>query len=253
MNPLNDILQIPGRCLVHKKITKVFFKRNFELSRGEKTVLENLISIDWLASMSPSNANIPVYKDEQTIFEEVQVIIVTVSENDFTNNHVKIADLVQKYIPYPILLFIRNEQSFIINACDKKVNQKDDTKRTIEKMYFTEIIHDNSKTKPQVDFLKSLTFSVLDKTNQKTLYEAYIQRMIALQTASVKGVFVPRSKDRSQSDMENMEKIETLTKEIDFLQNQIKKESQLNNRVEMNMRIQEKRNDIDQLKKALTV
>jgi hypothetical protein len=54
MDALNTILQIPERCMVHKKITKAFFKRNFDLISGEKTLLDNLIAIDWLASISPA-------------------------------------------------------------------------------------------------------------------------------------------------------------------------------------------------------
>jgi hypothetical protein len=245
MDALNTILQIPERCMVHKKITKAFFKRNFDLISGEKTLLDNLIAIDWLASISPASANIPVYKEGEIIFEEVEIISVQTSEADFEKNHLKIAELIQKYIPYPILVFIKNEKTFVLNVCDKKINQNDNTKRTIEKRYFSEIIGNANPTKQQDDFLKSLTFSNLDKTNLKTFYESYQQRMIALQASEINGSFIPRTKSRSLSDMDNLEKIEILNKEIVLLQNQIKNESQLNQRVELNIQIQKKRKEIE--------
>jgi hypothetical protein len=251
MDALNTILQIPERCLVNKKITKAFFKRNFDLTSTEKTLLDdvNAISgIDWLASVSPSNSNINPYKDEQYLFEEVQVIVAHTSGSDFEINHQRIAELIQKYIPYPILLCIRKDGTFVLNACDKKINQNDSNRRIVEKKYTTEPINKQEATERQQSFLSSLAFSELDKTNLKTYYDSYIQRMIALQTAELSGVFTPRTKERTQSDIETLEKIESLQKEIQVLQNQAKKESQLNKRILLNTEIQDKRKLIEQLK-----
>jgi hypothetical protein len=240
---------------VNKKITKAFFKRNFDLTSAEKTLLDdfNAISaIDWLASVSPANSNINPYKDEQYLFEEVQIITVHTSEPDFEKNHPRITDLIQKYIPYPILIFIVNDHVFVLNACDKKINQNDPSRRTIEKKYSTEPIGQPETSERQQSFLNSLAFSELDKTNLKTFYDSYIQRMIALQAAELRGVFTPRTKDRTQSDMEKLEKIEALQKEIQVLQSQAKKETQLNLRIVLNTQIQEKRKLIEQLKALIT-
>ena len=125
MDKLNSILQIPERCLVYKKITKAFFKRNFDLTSTEKLLLEDfsvVTGIDWVASISPANANINRYQDEHYLFEEVQVISVQTAELDFDRNHPKIAGLVQKYIPYPILLYIYSNKEFVLSTCDKKIN-----------------------------------------------------------------------------------------------------------------------------------
>jgi hypothetical protein len=255
MYALNTILQIPEKCLVNKKITKAFFKRNFDLISSEKALLDdfNVISaIDWLASVNPTTSNINLYKDDQYLYEEVQVIIVHTSEIDFEKNHQRIADLIQKYIPYPILLSVVNNFRFVLNACDKKINQNDSSRRTMEKKYSTESIDQQTKTERQESFINSLSFSELDKTNLKTYYDSYIQRMIALQTAELSGVFTPRTKDRTQSDMEMLEKIETLQKEIQALQNQAKKESQLNQRIILNTEIQSKRKLIEHLKALIT-
>jgi hypothetical protein len=255
MDALNTILQIPERCLVNKKITKAFFKRNFDLTSTEKSLLDdfNTISgIDWLASVGPSNSNINSYKDEQWLFEEIQVVVVHTSGNDFERNHPRIADLIQKYIPYPVLLCIRQDGIFVFNACDKKINQNDSNRRIVEKKYTTEPIDQQKTTERQLSFLGSIAFSELDKSNLKTYYDSYIQRMIALQASELSGVFTPRTKDRTQSDMKMLEEIETLQKEIQVLQNQAKKESQLNQRILLNTEIQDKRKMIDQLKALIT-
>lgn len=254
METVNHILQMPERSLVNKKITKAFFKRNFDLTSAEKGLLEaEIASIDWLASVSASNLNINAYKDEQYLYEEVQIIVVHTSSNDFEKNHHRIADFVQKYIPYPVLLCIRQGQLFIFNVCEKKINQNDNNRRIIEKKYSTEPLCEQEATEMQRSFLKSFAFSDLDKSNLKTYYESYIQRIIALKTAELSGTFVSTTKERTQSDLENLEKIEALQKEIELLQNVAKKETQLNQRVFLNIQIQEKRKLINQLKALITV
>lgn len=255
MQSLNTILKIPERNLVNKKISKAFFKRNFDLTSTEKALLDdvNTISgIEWLASVSSANSNINPYKDEQYLFEEVQIIVVHASGSEFGVNHQQIADLIQKYIPYPILLCIRLDGVFVLNACDKKINQNDSNRRIVEKKYITEPIDLKETSERQQHFISSIAFSELDKTNLKTYYDSYVHRMIALQAAELSGVYTPRTKERSQSDMEMLEKIESLGKEIQVLQNQAKKESQLNKRVLLNTEIQNKRKLIEQLKAKIT-
>lgn len=255
MDTLNTILQIPERSLVNKKITKAFFKRNFDLISSEKLLLEDVnivTAIDWLACLSPINTNITRYQDELYLFEEVQVITVQTSETDFERNYQKIADLVQKYIPYQILLCIYHSNAFILNTCDKKVNQNDNSRRIIEKSYCTEIITRDSATVQQQDFLNSLAFARLEKSDLKTYYNSYIQRIIALQTSIFNGGFVPRTQSRTQSDMDNLEKIALLQDEILLLQNQGRKETQLSLQIAINMQVQIKRKQIADLKALIS-
>lgn len=255
MVELNEILHIPQRCLVNKKVTKAFFKRNFDLTSAEKNLLEDFSivkSIDWLASISPSTANIPAYSTNNQVHEEIVTISVYIADADFDKNKQKIAEVIQKYIPYSILLCIYNDSVYCLNACEKRVNQNDATKRTTEARYFTDNISRASPTDAQKAFLTGMRFANLDKTTLKTCYDSYIQNIIALKAAELSGIFMPRTKERSEIDLQNLQKIESLQKDIISLQNQVKKETQLNQRVAMNTHIQQKRQEIEQLKTLLT-
>lgn len=254
MDTLITILQIPERSLVNKKITKAFFKRNFDLTGTEKSLLDDfsaVASIDWLASISTASANINRYQDEQYLFEEIEVISIQTAEPDFERNMNKLAELVQKYIPYPILLCIYHSNAFVLNTWDKRINQNDSTRRTLEKRYITEIISHNDPTDKQQAFLDSLAFPTLDKTNLKTYFDSYTQRIIALQAAELTGIYIPRTQSRTQSDIERLEKIESLQKDILALQNQAQKESQLSQRIALNTQVQMKRKQIEALKLAI--
>ena len=256
MEQLLQILQIPERCLVNKKITKAFFKRNFDLTLSEKKLLDDYVSveqIDWLASIKPNHSNIEGYTDSQMVFEEIQVISVLCNAADFEKTKQKIIDLVQKYIPYHILLCVCNSKEFVLNTCYKRVSMNDSSKRTIEKSFVTETISFAEPFDKQQAFLASIAFENLDKHNLRTLYESYSASITALKTAELTGAFANRPIERSKQDVLHLDEINKLEKEIIVLQNQAIKETQLNVQVKINAEVQSRRKEITKIKKILEI
>ena len=250
-----DILQLPPRCILDRKLPKTFFKRNFELTTSEQKVLDDpsiVAGIHWLASISPFNANITRFEDGQYLYEEVQIMAVQTATTDFEKNVPKIAGLVQKYIPYQILLWVYHNDEVVINTAEKRINQNDNTLRTIELQHFTLAISLNGSNKEQQDFLSSIAFAQLDKTNLKTYYNGYTQRIVSLKAASFSGIYTPRNRERTDKDLLAIQRIETLQAEITTLQNLAKKETQLSQQVAINLQVQEKRKQIQQLKTLIT-
>lgn len=254
MEQLYQILQLPERSLVNKKITKAFFKRNFDLTLSERKLIDDssaIIQIDWLASLKPEQINISGYNDGQVVVEEIQVISVLSSETDLENTKQRIIDLIQKFIPYHILLCVYNSKEFILNVCNKRVSLNDSYKRTIEKFLVTEAISLNEPTEKQQAFLKSLVFENLEKQHLKSLFDSYSQSIIALQTAKLTGIYDNRPIERSKQDLEILDNISRLEKEIQLLQSQAKKETQLNLQVKINTEVQSKRKEIELIRLKL--
>ena len=247
----NKILNIPERAIISKKISKAFFIRNFELSSADKKILNEIVTMEWLASIKPSNSNITVAQNETYIFEEIQVMTCTLSGNLIKGTIDRVANLFQKHIPYPIVLMIENADEFVMNVCDKKINQNDKSKRTIEAFINSPNISKLYKNELIGAFFEGLDFAVLDKTNLETTYKSYTSAIVQFQTAMVTGTFNKRSSIRTEDDLKHLETIQKIEKEILTLSNQIKKESQLNNRVSLNIQIQKKRNEIEHLKTLL--
>jgi hypothetical protein len=244
----NKILNIPDRAIISKKISKAFFIRNFELSSADKKILNEIVMMEWLASIKPSNTNIALFQNEIYIFEEIQIIICTVSENLLKGTIDKVANLFQKHIPYPIVLIIENEDEFVVNVCDKKINQIDKSKRTIEAFINSPNVSKLYKSELVNAFFESLDFAILDKTNLETTYKSFTSAIVQFQTALVTGAFNKRSSVRTEDDLKHLETIQRIEKEIITLSNQIKKETQLNTRISLNIEIQKKRSEIEKIK-----
>jgi len=249
MDLWNSILQLPLRSAINTKITKAFFKRNFDLTVADRYVLDKqMISIELLASISPENTNITLYSADDISYNEIVIVIASIAHDNFTGEHFKVAELINKYIPYPILLCVYDTEQMVWSTFDKRINQNDTNKRIIEKRHFTEIIPLQDKTPLQDKFLNSLVFSNLRKTNLYELYNSYTERIFALQASNLNSTFTVRTRSRAQQDMLFFEKITKLKQEIESLSNEAKKETQLNKQVNLNLQIQDKRSEMAQLK-----
>ena len=248
----NDILQLPERCLLNRKLTKAFFLKNFNLSAAEKKLLNTSIqSMEWLANIKPSNANIQVLKNENYVYDELQVMVCRVANDQMETSAKRCIEMFQKYIPYQMLVIIEDEVSFIINTCDKRINQNDKSLRTIEGYFTTLPISKLYKNELSSSFYKALEFSKLDKTNLETTYKGFVKAVVQYQAASLTGIFQNRTQKRTEEDMAFLLDIEAVEKEIVSLKSQLNKESQLNNKVTLNVAIQKKREDIKNIKSKL--
>tara|TARA_B100001287_G_C22673300_1_gene526391 strand:+ start:490 stop:807 length:318 start_codon:yes stop_codon:yes gene_type:complete len=101
-------------------------------------------------------------------------------------------------------------------------------------------------------FYDALKFENIDKTNLQTVYNNYINALVQFKAASITGRFEQRTQKRSEQDMVHLQEIEALEKEIIGLKSQLSKESQLRIKVNLNVAIQKKRQEIDDIKSKLS-
>jgi len=246
----NDIFHFPSRTLLNKRLTKVFFTKNFDISSFEKKTLQNeVIRMEWVSSLKPSNTNIPMFETETHLIEEVQFMTCEVSNLDKFGK--SIIDLFQKYIPYQIVLVIEDRDYWILNLTEKRINLNDRSKRTIEKSFSTNLIN-KIESDTVNEFLKTLSFDRVNRTNLITVYQSYINSVIQLKSSEITGVFNYKNLQNNKIDLEYIERKENLEMEIITLKNQLKKETQLNSQVSINMEIQKRKQEIQNIKQNLS-
>lgn len=250
----NNIFKISERSLLQKRLTKAFFLKNFDLTAAEKKVLNGIDHMEWLASIKPVTSNINAVVNNEYAFEEIQIIVCRLLQG--TNGKMDLAGttvpaLIQKYIPYQMVLVFEDETHFVVNVCDKRINQNDRSKRTIEKHITTPPISKLYKKEADERFYEALDYTNVDKTNMERLYAAYVNAVIQYKTAVVTGDYAARPSQRSSDDLNRLLEIEELEKEIISLKSQIKKENQLNKKVALNVKMQQTKKDIENIKLEL--
>jgi hypothetical protein len=179
-------------------------------------------------------------------------MLCTLNDNTLSLNSDKCISLFQKYIPYQIVLIVEDDHGFILNTCDKRINLNDKSKRTIERQISTPVISKLYKNEITSSFLDSLDFITQDKISLQRLYKGYINSIIQLQSAIVIGSFNKRTGSRTEEDLNLLESMNKIEKEVIRLTNQLKKETQMSSKVSLNMEIQKQRKEIEIIKNKLS-
>lgn len=246
------ILNFPDKALMNKRLTKAFFLKNFLMTSQEKKFLnEHIRQMTILANLKPEKVNVLAYKNKHMVYEEIQVIICSLYANPLQKHSEKAIALIQKHIPYPIFLFVENEHDYIMNTCRKRINLNDSNKRTVEECFSTAPIPKIFKNDNISELFKSIDFAKLDKTNLKTLFDSYTAAIIDYQASLYTGNFKKKTPEFTEMASKYLNKIEQLEDEISVLTRQIKKESQINLQVQLNIQVQEKKAEIERLKNQL--
>tara|TARA_B100001059_G_C17820717_1_gene578108 strand:+ start:213 stop:635 length:423 start_codon:yes stop_codon:yes gene_type:complete len=139
----------------------------------------------------------------------------------------------------------------MLNLTNKRINLNDKSKRTIEKSFTTNRIN-KTETETVKEFVKALSFDRIDRTNLNTVYQSYINAVIQFKSSEITGVFNDQNLQNNQRDIESIERKEILEIEITTLKNQLKKETQLNSQVSINMEIQKRKQEIQNIKQTLS-
>jgi hypothetical protein len=248
------ILELPERCILQKRLTKAFFLKHFTLTATEKKLLnEGIEQMDWLASIKATH--IPAYISETHSYEEVQVIAVQLRASSASGRvekaGTKVAELLQKYLPYHLLIFVYDAENYLVNVCTKRINQNDANKRTLEANITSPVLSLLYADAPTKAFHEALHFAQLDKSDLRTLYASYMQAVVQCRAAAITGNFHKRPHVRSEQDLATLQRIDALEAEIYALQAKVKKDQALREQVALNVDIQQRRDEVEVLRKSL--
>lgn len=249
-----SFFQLPRQTLVQSRLTKAFFKRNFELLPSERKLLDDAVLISEMevyATLKPSNCNVPAFVSNTENYEEIVFLLVKTAHENFEKSAKKIGDFIQKHIPYHLVIGMYAANTLLLHLAFKNINQNDQNKRTIREIKQSKVLSWNAPEN-QAELLEALAFKNLDKTNLKTLYTSYTTAIDNWAIAEMTGSFIPRPYDRSVAAVMAMEAIESYQKEISNLQGQIKETTQMNFRIELNTQVHHLNHKIDSLKKSLS-
>jgi hypothetical protein len=219
-------LNIPDSCFVGSTIYKKLFYENAHLSSSDKSLFTDIINkIVWLYCLKPETINIPVYKDEVREYPEIEVIEVTVNK-DYKLN--RIAEIMMRTIPYPMLLIFKLEDKIRFYMAHQRTSQSDSSKNTIEEFISTDWLSNDSALFAKLD-IKQMSF-----TNIYTLYSDIVD---AISIYNLSAIMPTDDTVTGAKARELSAKIEDIEQRIANLRSKLKKETQFNRKMELNIEI----------------
>jgi len=243
---MQDVLQnlkLPSSCKIGRRLTKKQFIENFSLKTNDKKILRSEIqSITLEYLLNKNNININTFEDEDNDYSEIAFIRVEILNQSKLK---QVATIIQN-IPYPLIVFFIFENSLCINISPKRINKNDSTKLVVEDTYFTKWIDLANTTKLELDFLESLEIQNHPFTDFLSFYNSYLDKIIGF-NASVYSGTLKVNKD-TKAILDAIALCET---KIIELKNKIKKETNFNDKVNMNITLKQMKDKLLNLKSKI--
>ena len=234
-------LGIPELCQLNQKLFKKQFHELAKLNRASKEQFsKEVASIVWTHTLKKSTMNIPPLVTESLEYIEVAYIHVALESKAHFK---KIAEVIHR-IPY----MMTHHNELCISTALKRINQADISKLTVEEYLYSGWIDLGSPTSEQKAFLESMQIKQLSFENFYAFYQDIAHRIVALKASSFGGAF---STEQASQKKQILDKMKPLQEQIVSLKNSIKKESQFNAKVRLNMQVKAIESEIEKLKESL--
>ena len=244
-----DALDIPDACRLNKTLFKKLFLESGQLDVTDKKALrDDIDKIRWLYTLKSSTINIAPYKDSEREYDEIAVIQIDLSSAARVK---RIASFVNKAIPYPLVLIFTHGDSLAISVADKRINQADKAKWVVEEGWMTHLFNPSARNAAERQFIEDLSIENLSFLNFYAFYADIKNCVIALNASQRSGVYGIASKAQTDTRQESLRRIDELEKEIAELRGSLKKETQFNAKLRLNVAVKNCQDEITRLEEKL--
>jgi hypothetical protein len=243
---IEELLTIPEECKVNDIIAKDLIFSEGGLKSSDKKIFTNYVKqVRWLYSLKKENVGINHYNGGNKNYSEVEVINIVLKED---KKLARIVDIVMRIIPYPMILVFEFRGKIQLFVSHQSESLVDSSKITLDDVISTNWIKFNEMDEIDRILFKDLQLSNLDYSDFYKFYDSIVQKIIKYNGSKSVGHEVNLSVEEIKRIND---KIASLESEIKTKRAAIKKETQFNQQVELNIEIKKLEYEIDKLKEQL--
>ena len=244
-----DSLGIPSKCFLNKTLFKKLFLESGMLDITDKKALKDDIDkIRWLYTLKPSTINIEPFKDQNREYDEVAILQIDLSS---ATSAKRIAFFVNKAIPYPLILVFTHGDMVALSIADKRINQADKAKWVVGDGWMTPWFNPSAPSQSERQFMTDIAIKNLSFLNFYAFYSDVKSRVIALNSARRSGTYTITTNTDTDARLKNLKRIDELENEMTELRTSLKKETQFNTKLKLNVAVKERQDAITQLEQKL--
>lgn len=238
---------------LNKKLDKKMFYDYADLNKKEKDVITKYIDrIELAYLLTPSTINIQPFISEDTHYEGVMFITVRLREKATEKQVAIVEEVVHGALPNPVVIVFHLNENLLVSTCMKRLNKVDKSSVVLGDIHRTSWLNLENDTQIQNQFIKTIHVSNLNFNNFYVFYKEIDLAVEAAQNAETIGGFhIVRDHQKHEQQQKIIQQIKDLELEVIKLKSAIKKETQFNKKVELNVKIQQIKKRTDQLKKEL--
>lgn len=238
-----EALGVPEACRLAQRIPKKLLLEHGSATAADKRLITDAVDeIRWVAALKPNQIGIPEYRDTVREYLEIAVLTVALRQRDdgttpFTKTP-RLAELLHRAIPYPLFLIVQGDGCTSLSLAHKRWAQNEAGKMVLEgEDAFVTLTRTTPAPEILEDFLRQLSLSRQPRESLFTVYQGWMDGLVALQAAALTGRYaLPKREDRA-SRREALQETDRLAREVTRLQALAAKEKQMARRVELNLEL----------------
>lgn len=245
MRPQDIVLALglPDGCRVDQRVPKKLLLENGAPTAADKRLINDGIEeIQWVAALKPNTIGVSDYRDDLREYLEIAVLTVTLrgasSKGDAKpTNAVRLAELVHRAVPYPVLLLLKAGQSVTLSLAHKRWAQNEAGKIVLDGSVVSVVLpHDAPSETALSAFTQVLSLTSQPQTTLFGLYQGWIDNVQALLAARLTGSFkTADSPEQAAARHQALQECARLALEAIRLRAQAVREKQLARQVELNL------------------
>lgn len=235
-----DALALPPNARVDQRVPKkLLLEKGVPTAADKRQVQDGLEELRWVAALKPNNVGVPEYRDELREYLEIAVLTMTIRP---AAKATRLAELVHRAIPYPVVLVTAQGNDLTLSLAHKRFSQKEAGATVLDGEPISTLLRvkDAPGLPEPTDerLLASLALGAQPRTQFLALYQGWVEWIEALRASRITGGFARASTpEAAEARRDALERHEQVQREIGGLRAQAAKETQLNRRVELNLTI----------------
>lgn len=229
-------LGFPDSSLLDKRIFKRMVLEHGDLTAADKrTLSDDVTKLTWKYTLKASTVQVLPYEDAEREYLEVAVIEAVLTSRRRAN---RIAEMVQRAIPYPVLLVMVEGNGLSISVAHKRFSHAEKGSVVAEGFLRSPWV-EGPLSEVDRAFCDALSMSRLSQVDFYALYRDMVRAVLARMCAELTGNFVLDAGQPETDRRQLLEQCHQIEREIASLRASISKEERFAEKVELNARIKE--------------
>ncbi|WP_277679726.1 DUF4391 domain-containing protein [Gracilibacillus dipsosauri] len=236
---------------VKKKLDKKMFYDYGDVNKKEKNVITKFVErMELTYLLTPSTINIQAFINEEYHYEGVMFVTVQLRD-DVTDKRVRLLEeVIHGALPNPIVITFAFKDQICVSSCMKRLNRVNKNNVVLETIHRTNWFSESNSISVVDNFMQSMLLSNLSFTTFFDFYKDIDLAVKAYQDSEIIGAYKVLRDDKERQQQETIiSQINDIEQEINTLKAAIKKESQFNKKVELNMKVQQLKKELDNIKR----
>ena len=221
--------KFPSATIINRNLPKTQIYPHMKNVADKQFLQDSVQSIYMLASLKTDNTHIAVYEDDKELYQEIQFLYVKIKDK---GDSTKIYKMLAHLIPYPLVILTDGPDSFTIYT--GRFEKLSTGFLKLLNVYPSPVYQDENLE----EVLQQISLIDLPRQNLKTFYDGLRDEIATATAKSQYGEAV------GNITGEEKDQLDALKKQIEDLRGQIKKDRQLNRKIDMQMKLKKLKDEL---------